>query len=174
MFNSLFHPSISIVELLIRAIVVYGALLILLRVSGKRELGQFSPIEFVSIMLISNAVQNSMNGGDNSLIGGLLLATILILMSSTIAYLSYRSKKFRRWVEGTPTLVIRHGKILTANLKKERITHDELVTMLRKQGIRHLADVDSAIFESDGRLTVLTAEQLAMTRKSESVPEDSN
>lgn len=157
------------VELLIRGVAVYAVLLVLLRLSGKREMGQFSPIEFVSIMLISNAVQNSMNGGDNSLVGGLFLALILIMFSSGIGYFSYRSKKFRRWVEGTPTLIIRHGKIVEPSLRRERITHDELITMLRRQGIRHLSEVDSGIFESDGRLTVITVEQSNLRKAQSSV-----
>ena len=110
-----------------------------------------------------------MNGGDNSLVGGVFLAFILIMLSSGIGYFSYRSKRFRRWVEGTPTLVIRHGKIIEPSLRRERITHDELITMLRKQGIRHLADVDSGIFESDGRLTVITVEQMSMRKAQNSV-----
>ncbi|MBC7384967.1 MAG: DUF421 domain-containing protein [Cryobacterium sp.] len=159
MLHSLFHPSLSMLELLIRGSVVYGSLLIFLRLSGKRELGQFSPIEFVSIMLISNAVQNSMNGGDNSLVGGIFLAFILIVLSTTVGYFTYRSKKFRRWVEGTPTLVIRHGHVVEASLRSERISHDELLTLLRKQGIRHLSEVELGIFESDGRLTIVTDEK---------------
>ena len=173
MLNSLFHPSISILELLIRAIAVYVFLLVLLRVSGKRELGQFSPVEFVSIMLVSNAVQNSMNGGDNSLVGGLVIAFGLIAMSAGVAYFSYRSKKFRQWVEGTPTLVIRHGKFLEASLKREHLTHDEMLTLLRRQGIRNLDEVDAGIFESDGRLTLITVEQAKLRLQSggESVPD---
>ena len=72
-------------------------------------------------------------------------------------------------MEGTPTLIIRHGKIVEPSLSRERITHDELITMLRRQGIRHLSDVDSGIFESDGRLTVITVEQSNLRKAQSSV-----
>ena len=154
MWNSLAHPSVSILELLIRVVLVYGFILFLLRISGKRQLGQLSAIEFVSILLISNAVQYAMNAGDNSLVGGLVLAAGLVVLSTITSILSYRYKSVRHLVEGTPTIVIRHGKILTQCLKRERITLDELKVMLRRQGLHHSEEIELAILESDGTLTI--------------------
>ena len=159
MFNSLFHPSVSVLELLIRVVAVYVCILVLIRLSGKREVGQFSSIEFVSILLISNAVQNAMNAGDNSLIGGLILALGLIVMSWGISKLSYRFKKFRRIVEGTPTILVRHGMIIDSHLRKEQISREELHILIRKQGITDLRLVDLAILESDGKLTLTLAKK---------------
>ena len=156
MWNSLTHPSVSILELVIRVIVVYAFILFLLRISGKRQLGQLSAIEFVSILLISNAVQNAMNAGDNSLVGGMVLALGLVALSTITAILSYRYKRVRHFVEGTPTIVIRHGSIIAANLKRERITHEELMVMLRRQGLHHVSEIELAILESDGTLTAQT------------------
>lgn len=154
MWSSLTHPSVSILELLIRVIMVYGFILFLLRISGKRQLGQLSAIEFVSILLISNAVQNAMNAGDNSLVGGLVLAAGLVALSTVTSVLSYRNKFFRHLVEGTPTILIRHGKVIEPCLKRERVTREDLVVMLRRQGIHHIPDIELAIMESDGTLSV--------------------
>ena len=127
----------------------------MLRLSGKRELGQLSAIELVAILLISNAVQNSMNGGDNSLIGGMVLAITLIIMSSLIAYLGYRFRKFRHLVEGGPTVLIHHGKVIESNLRKELLTHEALNSMLRRQGFHDLRKIGTAILESGGTLSII-------------------
>jgi uncharacterized membrane protein YcaP (DUF421 family) len=154
MWSSLMHPSISILELLIRVLAVYFFILVLLRISGKRQLGQLSAIEFVSILLISNAVQNSMNGGDNSLLGGLVLSGTLVLLSSVIAVLSYRYTGIRHLVEGVPTIVIRKGKIVKPSLAREKVTSEELMTLLRRQGVHQVNDVELGILESDGMLSI--------------------
>ena len=154
MWNDLSHLSVSPLNLIIRATVVYLAVLLLLRVSGKREMGQMAVTEFVAILLISNAVQNAMNGGDNSLFGGLLLAGVLIFLSWLISVLTYRSKIFSRVFEGTPTLLVHKGKVLRENLARERLTDSEFRSLLRKQGIHHLEELSSAILEADGSLSI--------------------
>lgn len=152
--NSLFHLDVPLLSLFIRAIAVYAFILFLLRISGKRQMGQMTAIEFVAVLLISNAVQNSMNGGDNSLIGGLFLATILIGMSTLIAYLTYKSKLASHIIEGTPSLLIHKGKLIPNNIKKELLSEGELKALLRKQGFHDMADIDVAILEADGTLSI--------------------
>lgn len=159
MWNSLFHPSVSLTELLIRVTLVFFFILFLLRISGKRQLGQLSAIEFVSILLISNAVQNAMNAGDNSLIGGLVLAAGLVILSILISIFSFRYKKFRHLIEGTPTILVRHGALVEKHLETERVTREELMVMLRRQGIHHLIEIELAILESDGTLSVTLKEK---------------
>jgi len=161
MLNNLMHLTLSPLELIIRAVLVYVVILLLLRISGKREMGQMSPLEFVAILLISNAVQNSMNGGDNSLVGGIILASTLIFVSWVISVFTYRSKKFSHLVEGTPTVLVSQGKVVERNLRKERLTESELRSLLRKQGIHHIAEIDSAILEADGHLSVFKPEEKA-------------
>jgi len=168
MFNSLFHSSISFSELLVRVVVIYAFILFLLRISGKRQLGQLSAIEFVSILLISNAVQNSMNGGDNSLLGGMILAGGLILLSTFVSVLSYKFTQFRHLVEGSPTLIVRKGEWIKENLRKERLTFEDVMTMLRRQGIHHVREVDIGILESDGSLSVTRVADAAATATSKS------
>ena len=117
-------------------------------------MGQMNATEFVAILLISNAVQNSMNGGDNSLVGGLFLAAVLIALSTLISYLTYKSKFCSSIFEGTPTLLIHNGKIIKSNLKKELLSQGELKTLLRKQGIHSYEDIEVAILEADGTLSI--------------------
>lgn len=154
MIDNLFHFEISAMNLIIRGCVVYLSVLILIRLSGKRQIGQMSPTEFVAILLISNAVQNAMNGGDNSLVGGLLLSVVLIVMSIIISYLTYRSSFFSAIFEGTPTLLINQGKIIHKHMAHERLSESELKALLRKQGVHHLHEVQTAILESDGTLSI--------------------
>ena len=141
-------------ELALRAILVYLGVLFLLRLAGKRHLGQMSPTEFVAILLISNAVQNAMNGGDTSLAGGMVLAAVLILMSWLISVLTYRHKAMRVLFEGTPTLLIHRGQPVEAHLARERLNHHELRALLRKQGVHAFEEVQTAILEADGTLSV--------------------
>src|SRR5271169_6852 len=112
MWSNLTHLDVGPWNLAVRAVIVYLSVLILLRISGKKQLGQMGATEFVSILLISNAVQNSMNGGDNSLSGGLLLAAVIITLSIVIAYLTYYSRAFSRIFEGTPRLLVHNGKVI--------------------------------------------------------------
>lgn len=154
MWSELMHTEIPILGLVIRAAVIYLAVLILLRISGKRQMGQMSATEFVAILLISNAVQNSMNGGDNSVMGGLVLAAVLIALSTAISYLTFRSRFFSSVFEGSPTILIRHGKIIPGNLYKERLSEAELHILLRKQGIHDLKIISSGILEADGTLSI--------------------
>jgi uncharacterized membrane protein YcaP (DUF421 family) len=161
MWENLFNFNIGPLNLAIRAVVVYLAVLLLLRVSGKRQMGQMGATEFVAVLLISNAVQNSMNGGDNSLIGGLLLAAVLVGLSTLISYLTYKRRFFSRLFEGTPTLLVHKGKIVAKNLVKERMAESELRTLLRKQGIHHVSEIETAILEADGTLSAVKISDIA-------------
>ena len=165
MWENLLTFNLSPLNLVIRAIVVYLSVLILLRISGKRQMGQMGATEFVAILLISNAVQNSMNGGDNSLSGGLLLAAVLIALSTLISYLTYRSQFFSGLFEGTPTLLVHKGKLIRKNMSLERMSDAELVTMIRKQGIHHFKEIETAILEADGTLSIRRTMDLPLEEK---------
>lgn len=153
--DALWHMSFPYWQFVIRAVIVYIAVIILIRLGGKRQIGQMGTGEFVAILLISNAVQNSMNGGDNSISGGLILGVVIILLSLAVAYLSYKSDRFEKVVQGNPTLLIRHGEVLHKNLTREMLNIHELKTMLRRQGVYTIDDVSIAILEGDGNLTII-------------------
>jgi uncharacterized membrane protein YcaP (DUF421 family) len=159
--GKLWIPDISCWHLVIRGSVVFIAVLLLLRLSGKRQVGQMGIAQFVALLLISNAVQNSMNGGDNSLIGGLILAVVLILLSFTIEVLTYRSKRLENLIQGRPTLLIHQGKILYEHLRRELLTPRELGAILRRQGIHELSEVEEAVLESDGFVSIVKTSEVA-------------
>lgn len=140
---------------LIRAGVVYIAVLVLLRLSGKRQIGQMGAAEFAAILLISNAVQNSMNGGDSSIAGGLILAAAIMGLSTLASYAAFKSKKWERLIQGDPALLIHKGIVLHKNLDKELLNFHELKTLLRKQGIHHMDEIHEAVLESDGSISVV-------------------
>jgi uncharacterized membrane protein YcaP (DUF421 family) len=172
MFENLFVSSLPFLNLIVRAVLVYAFVLLMIRISGKREIGSMGAIEFVTMLLISNAVQNSMNGGDNSVTGGLILAATLIAMSFILEALSYRYRWFRKAVEGNPILLIHKGKILKKNMKLERLHEADLRILLRKQGIHNYAEISSAILESDGTLSVTKINDLANDSQKEKPAEE--
>ena len=98
-------------ELVVRSVFVYGFLLLILRITGKRQVGQLAPFDLVLLLVLSNAVQNSMNAGDNSLIGGLISAVTLVALNYGIGYLTYRSKKLEAIIEGRPEVIIHNGTV---------------------------------------------------------------
>ncbi len=139
----------------LRAFVVFAMVLIFLRVTGKRQIGQMAPFDLVLLLLISNAVQNSMNGGDNSITAGVLLAGTLIIMDWGLGVLSRRFRKVETLMEGQEELLIHNGKILEAALQRSGMTRHELMAGLRASGCASVDRVHAAILETNGRISVL-------------------
>ena len=142
-------------ELVLRATLVYVFLLALIRLTGKRQIGQLSPFDLVLLLVLSNAVQNSMNAGDNSLIGGLLSAFTLIALNSIVAGLTYRSKRLEALVEGRPQVIIHNGKLYEKTMTDARLTHHELNAALRRAGCLTVNDVHCAVLENNGAISVV-------------------
>ena len=113
-------------EFVARAVVVYVFLLVLLRLTGKRQVGQMAPFDLVLLLVLSNAVQNSMNGGDNSVTGGMILATTLVAINSLVGWLAYRSKRLESLMEGRPVIIIHDGRIDPAAMRQSQLTNHEL------------------------------------------------
>src|SRR5579862_3943187 len=130
----MFNMAVPWWELIIRGAVVYVFLLILLRITGKRQVGQLAPFDLVLLLVLSNAVQNSMNAGDNSLVGGLISASTLIALNYVVALLTFRSKRLEALVEGRPEILIHNGKLYEKVLNEARMTHHELNAALRQAG----------------------------------------
>ena len=137
-----------------RAGIVYVFLLVLLRVTGKRQIGQLSPFDLVLLLVLSNAVQNAMNGGENSVLGGLISAGTLIAVNYAIGWATYKNKKIEALVEGRPEILIHNGKLFTQVMDKQRLTHHELDSALRAAGCSCVEEVHFAILENDGKVTV--------------------
>ena len=126
-----------------------------LRITGKRQIGQLSPFDLVLLLVLSNAVQNSMNGGDNSLVGGLVSATTLVTLNGAIAMLTFRNKRLERLVEGQPEVLIHNGRLYERAMARAQLTHHELNAALRQAGVSTVEDVQSAILENNGSISVI-------------------
>lgn len=146
-------------EFVWRALVVYFFLLILLRFTGKRQVGQLAPFDLVLLLVLSNAVQNSMNGGDNSVTGGVILATTLVAVNSGVGWLAFRSKKIESLIEGRPIILIHDGKIDHASLNQVQMTTHELEAALRQAGHSGPATVRFAVLENTGKISVIGMER---------------
>jgi uncharacterized membrane protein YcaP (DUF421 family) len=161
---SVFVMSTPWYEILLRTFVVYLTVLVLLRVAGKRELGQMTPFDLVVILVIANAVQNAMTGGDNSLIGGMLAAATLTVTNIAVGRWGSRVPVFRRLVASEPTLLLRDGKPIKEALDKERIDLEELEMAAREHGIADLKDVTAAVLEEDGSISIIPKEGTTVRR----------
>lgn len=151
----MFTLSLPWWEFSLRALIVYIFLLGTLRLTGRRQIGQLSPFDFVMLFILSNAVQNSMNGGDNSVTGGLILVVTLIVAHWLISYFTFKYKGFAQMVDGKPEVLIHKGVLQKATLKKERITNDELDSILRRNGVNDISEVKIAIVEGNGEISVI-------------------
>lgn len=149
-----------------RTLIVYGALLIGLRLAGKRELGQMTPFDLVVILLIANAAQNAMVGPDTSVTGGLIAAAVLVTANYGLAAARERLPVLRRAVEGTPTLLINDGKFVSEHLRREGLDEDMILMAIREHGVADLKDVRMAVLETDGSISIVPADITAVrTRK---------
>jgi uncharacterized membrane protein YcaP (DUF421 family) len=142
-------------ELVLRSAVVYFFLLVIIRMTGKRQVGQLAPFDLVLLLVLSNAVQNSMNAGDNSLIGGLLAATALVTLNLGVSVATFRSKTLEALVEGRPQVLIHNGRVYQKVLDDACLTHHELNAALRQEGCAAVADVQYAVLENNGSITVV-------------------
>jgi uncharacterized membrane protein YcaP (DUF421 family) len=141
-------------EFVVRASVVYLSVIALLRVGGKRQVGQMGMGQLVALLLISNAVQNAMSGNDGSLTGGIILASVIMFWSFLFEVLTAKSKRVENLLQGSPTTLVCEGRVLHGALRREHLSVSEVRAALRKQGIHDLADVEEAVLESDGFISV--------------------
>jgi len=142
-------------EYVIRGAVVYVFLILILRLTGKRQIGQMSPFDLVLLLVLSNAVQNSMNGGDNSITAGMILALTLVTLNWFTGFLTYQSKIAERLIEGSPQLLLHNGKIHEKALADAQLTREELMSSLRAEGYTDVSSIRAAILENDGSVSVI-------------------
>ncbi len=148
------HPAV-LANTILRSSVVYLAILAALRIAGKRHVGQLSIVDFVLVLLVSNAVQNAMVGPDTSLMGGLVAAVTLILLNLLLTRLVIRDERLGAFLEGEPTLLVRNGKILENHLAREGIRRAELEAAIREHGLESEKDCRLVIQEIDGSISVV-------------------
>jgi uncharacterized membrane protein YcaP (DUF421 family) len=142
-------------EFVARAVIVYVFLVVLLRLTGKRQVGHLAPFDLVLLLVLSNGVQNAMNGGDNSVTGGVILATTLVALNFGVGWLTQRSHRLEALIEGRPVVVIHDGRIDARAMNRVHMTKHELEAALRAEGSAGPHEVRFAVLEGNGQLTVV-------------------
>ena len=140
---------------MLRTAAVYAVILIGLRLAGKREMGQMTVFDLVVLLLIANVVQNAMVGDDTSLLGGVLAAGVLLILNALLAWLRLKWPRLRRVIEGSPTVLIFRGKALKSQMDHEEVDPEMLRAALREHGMLDEKDVEVAVLEIDGSISVV-------------------
>ena len=159
--TELWIPGEPIGELLLRATVVYFALLVLVRISGKRTVGQFTPFDLVVVMLISEATQAALVDGEKSITGALIVVATLIALNWLLGFASARSRRIDRLVEGSPVLVARDGRIFEDALARQNVSLGDFREAMRSHGVPRDDQIRFAFLETNGEITVVSREQAA-------------
>lgn len=153
----MFTMTTSVGELILRAVCIYLVLLFLMRLSGKRTVGQFTPFDLLVMLLLSEGVSNALSGGEDSLQGGLLTAAVLIGLNYLASYVTSRSHRAKRLIEGEPKVLGRDGQLDQAALKREMVAEADVMKRLREDG-RNLEEIARVYLETDGKISFVTSE----------------
>jgi len=155
LWKDMFVLGLPILEKILRPIFVYVFLIVGLRLSGKRELVQLNPFDLVVLLTLSNTVQNAIIGDDNSVTGGVIGATSLLLINYLVVRFLYKHRSLDQLVEGRADVLIEDGKVKTQHLKKELITMAQLEAAARKQGFDSLSEVQQCVLEPGGTISFI-------------------
>jgi len=150
-------------RIIISTVAVYLFIIVAIRLFGKKELSQLSVVDLVFILLISNSVQNAMVGSNSTLAGGLVAAAALFIVNFIFKEILYRFPKFGRLVQGETLMLIYKGKLIRKNVDKAKLTIDEIMEAVREHGVSKIEEVDLAVLEVDGNISVLSEEFSRMT-----------
>ncbi|WP_126945935.1 YetF domain-containing protein [Xanthomonas sp. BRIP62409] len=154
-FYEMMHLGMPWWEFVLRAVAVYTVVLLLTRLTGKRALGQSTPFDVLLIVLLGTAVQNSLIGEDVSLLGGMILAATLLVLNWLVGMATARSRRIDTWVQGTPALLARGGQIYWKELVRHNVSYADFEVAKRKADCRDDADIDMAILETSGEISIL-------------------
>lgn len=160
MNGALFPGSHVLLQIVLRTGVIYLLVLIGVRLSGKREVGQMTPFDLTLLLLLSNSVQNAMTGPDTSLSGGAVAACTLLVLNYLVGNLSGVNRRFRRLVQGQPSLLVHDGKVIESHMEHEHVSMDELHRALREHGISSCDQVALAVLEVDGSISCLKYDEI--------------
>jgi uncharacterized membrane protein YcaP (DUF421 family) len=147
----------------LRTTVIYLLVLAGVRLSGKREVGQMTPFDLTLLLLLSNSVQNAMTGPDTSLIGGMVAATVLLILNYLIANLSGANRRFRKFIQGQPSMLIHDGQVIESHMAKEHVSMDELQRAMREHGIADYHQVAIGVLEVDGSMSFVKYDDISPT-----------
>ncbi len=155
MIEHMFHLQLPVLEKVLRSVLVYLFLVISFRLAGKRELAQMTTFDLVVILTISNVLQNAAIGDDNTVVGGIVGATSMLVVNYLLVRFLFRHPRVERLLEGEPEVLIRDGQIVSEVLARELITEPELLAAIRRQGVAEIADVALAVLETNGTISVV-------------------
>jgi uncharacterized membrane protein YcaP (DUF421 family) len=155
LWSDMFVLALPILEKILRPLIVYGFLVAALRLAGKRELAQLNPFDLVVLLTLSNTVQNAIIGDDNTVTGGLIGATTLLLVNYFVVRSLYGHRRLERLLEGDVEVLIDKGKVLHRHLKHQLITLPELKAAAHRQGLASLEEIDRAVLEPGGTLSFI-------------------
>jgi len=159
--NGAFFPGGHVLlQILLRTGAIYLLVLVGVRLSGKREVGQMTPFDLTLLLLLSNSVQNAMTGPDTSLMGGAVAACTLLLLNYFVADVSGLNRRFRKLIQGQPSLLVHDGKIVESHMAKEHVSMDELHRALREHGIGSVDQVALSVLEVDGSISCLKYDEI--------------
>jgi uncharacterized membrane protein YcaP (DUF421 family) len=150
----MFTPALPWWEFVLRACIVYAALLVMVRLSGKRTIGQFTPFDLLVVLLLSEGVSNSLSGSDESLTGGLIVAVSLVALNAVVGLLASRSHPVEKLVEGEPVLLGRDGRLFERAMTRHRLSPATLDESLRRADCP-LADMKLAVLEANGEISIM-------------------
>ena len=153
--SEMLHLAMPWWEFVLRAIVVYAVLLGMIRLSGKRTMGQFTAFDMLLIVLLGNAVQNALLGADTSMAGGLLLAATLMSLNWLVGFATARSTRIERMLEGEPVVLARNGHVYRDVLRRELVSRDDFAKSMREAGCSDISLVHLALLETNGHITIL-------------------
>jgi len=154
LYHDMFHLPLPLAEKILRPVIVYLCLIGFLRLFGKRELAQLNPFDLVVLLSLSNTVQNAIIGDDNSVTGGIVGAFALLAINWALMWVLYRSPKMTQALEGEPSTLIKSGVPDEAEMRRQSLTHEDLVSVLNKNGFNDVEDVDLCVLEPNGTFYV--------------------
>jgi uncharacterized membrane protein YcaP (DUF421 family) len=145
-------------DVALRAIVVFGLLLVVTRAVGRRELSSMEPFDLILLVVIGDLIQQGVTQSDYSLTGTLIVVSVIAVMTVFTSWVSFRVPRLRSVLEGEPIVLVEHGKVIERNLRRERMTHEELAAEARLQQVADLDDVRLAVLETSGRVSFILEE----------------
>jgi uncharacterized membrane protein YcaP (DUF421 family) len=159
-----FEPRISLLEIVLRVLLIYLFLLVVMRLFGRKEMGRWTPMEFLGMLLLARTVGPALTGGDSSLTVAAVAALTLLGVTFFFDYLVHRSRRLEQLIEGEPELLIENGRVSERAMKREMLTEQQLVAALRREHVESPEEVSRAYIEPDGRITVIPKKRSAATR----------
>jgi len=142
-------------DIVLRAVAVFAFLLVLTRVIGRRELSSLQPIDLILLIILGDAVQQGLTQDDYSLTGSFLAVGTIAVLQVFVSWVGYRFPRTRPVLDGEPIVVVQDGELIERNLRRERLSPEEIAEEARSQNIAHLADVRFAILETNGRISFI-------------------